>query len=224
MRKYLFTPIIIVLFSSNLLGQQKINFSVFFDPSINWMKSDIKQITSNGADLGFDAGLTVDKYFADRYAFSSGISINSIGGRLNYDKSLDSIHFSVHGQDRSVAPGSTVNYHLQYIKVPVGLKFKSNQIGYLTLYANLGLDLMFNIKATGDSNDKGNTLSSDNVSDNIHIFDMAYFFGAGAEYSLGGNTALVFGLTYTNGFMNITTNSDANITNSSVALKLGILF
>lgn len=219
MRKSVITLTLLLLIAFQSQGQQKINFSVFFDPSINWMQSDVKEITSDGSKLGFDAGLTVDKFFAERYAFCSGISINSIGGQLKYNKNVD---FKVHGQSLLVDSGSSIDYHLQYIKVPLGLKFKTTQIGYLTLYANLGLDLLLNIKATGDSSD--GTLSSDDISSNIHFFNMAYFFGAGAEYSLGGSTALVFGLTYTNGFVNIANNSNANITTSSLALKLGILF
>ncbi len=225
MRKIFFTPILLLSIFFSGQAQQKTSFSVFFDPSLNWMQSDVKEITSDGPTIGFDAGLTVDHYFAERYAFSSGISINSIGGQLKYSyKTSDSIGFTVHGQNKLVPGGTTVNYHLQYIKIPVGLKFKTNQIGYMTYYANLGLDFLFNIKATGDSNDSHSTLSSDDISDNVHFFNMAYFIGAGAEYSLGASTALVFGLTYTNGFINVTTNSDAKITTSNLALKVGILF
>lgn len=225
MRKILVTPVFLFSIFFSAPAQQKTSFSVFFDPSLNWMQSDVKEISSDGPTFGFDAGLTVDHFFDERYAFSSGISINSIGGELKYNyKTSDSTGFSVHGQNKKVPGGTTINYHLQYIKIPIGLKFKTNQIGYMTYYANLGLDIMFNIKATGDSNDNNGTLNNDDISDNIHTFNMGYFIGAGAEYSLGASTAFVFGLTYTNGFMNVTTNSDAKITTSGLALKLGILF
>jgi opacity protein-like surface antigen len=77
-----------------------------------------------------------------------------------------------------------------------------------------------NIKATGIS---GNLLN-DNISDEINLFNMGYHFGAGAEYSLGGNTAVVFGITYSNGFSDITKNTNDKITTSSFAIRLGLLF
>ena len=41
---------------------------------------------------------------------------------------------------------------MQYINIPLGLKLKTNEIGYFTFYANLGLDAGINIKALGTSN------------------------------------------------------------------------
>jgi len=104
------------------------------------------------------------------------------------------------------------------------LKFKTKEIGYLTYFAHLGLTTQMNIKATGTSSDANSSLADDNISDEINFFNLGYHIGAGAEYSIGGNTALVFGLMYTNGFTDITSSSDDKITTAGIALRLGILF
>jgi len=221
MRKIL--PFITILFFQlhEIKAQQKVRFSVFFNPGINWLQSDIKDVSSKSPTIGFDAGLTVDKFFADKYAFSTGISITSLGGTLTYKNATD---FNVHGENLTVPANSDIKYKLQYLTIPLGIKLKTNQIGYLTYFANLGFNTQFNIKATASSNDPSNILQNDNVSDAINFFNMGYFFGVGAEYSLGGSAALVLGLTYSNGFVDITAGSTDKITSSTISLRLGMMF
>lgn len=221
MRKILIFIIILISQLNAIKAQQKIRFSVFFNPGINWLQSDIKDVSYKSPTIGFDAGLTVDKFFADKYAFSTGISIASIGGTLNYSNKT---YFNIHGNRDSIPPSTDVKYKLQYLTIPLGIKLKTNQIGYLTYFANLGFNLQFNIKATGSSNDPSGTLQNDDVSDAINFFNMGYFFGVGAEYSLGGSAALVFGITYSNGFVDITSGSSDKITSSTIALRLGMMF
>jgi opacity protein-like surface antigen len=222
MRKNILIPVLltIVLFSSNA-QQNKVRFSVFANPCINWLQSDVKEIKSIGATLGFDAGLTLDNFFAENYAFTTGISIGSLGGSLEYEESTS---FKLRRETVNTDPGANVKMKLQYITIPIGLKFKTNQIGYFTYFAHLGFTFQGNIKATATSNDASQTLDKDNISEEIGFFNMGYHFGAGTEYSLGGNTALVLGLTYTNGFIDVTKSSNDKISTSSLAIRLGLLF
>ncbi len=220
LKSFIIAALIAIEFS-NINAEQKIRFSVFVNPCINWLQSDIQSVNSGSPAIGFDAGLTVDKYFTDYYAFSSGVSISSLGGNLKYSH-LGGTTFNTKGRGEvTINDGATVKYKLQYITVPLGLKLKTKQIGYFTYFANLGFNLQMNIKATGTSDD-GNL--NDNISSEINLFNLGYFFGAGAEYSIGGNTALVFGLTYTNGFTDITQNDNAKITTAGFALRLGLMF
>jgi len=202
---------------------ENLNFSVFANPSVNWLSSDVREIKNNGVTVGFDAGLTVDKFFAEKYAFTSGISIGSSGGSLNFSKPYK---YSVRGAIVETGPDTKVTYTTQYLSIPIGLKFKSLKIGYLTYFAHVGLNTQYRINAKGKSSDY--KLDDDNIKADINFFNMGFLIGGGVEYSLGGNTALIMGLTYYNGFLDITQTSDRNladkITSSSVALRLGILF
>jgi opacity protein-like surface antigen len=221
MRKIVLIGLLLSAFFASGSAQQRLRFSVLVNPCFNWLSSDVKTIESNGANFGFDAGLTMDKFFAENYAFSTGISIGSLGGNLRY--SSNTVFRTTLG-DTAVPAGSSVKFKLQYITVPLGLKFKTNQIGYFTYFAHLGFTLQANIKATGTNTGTPRVLDDDNISDEISFLNLGYHIGAGAEYSLGGNTAVVFGITYTNGFVDITQNSDDKITTSSFAIRLGILF
>jgi hypothetical protein len=221
MRKIVFIEILLFANMIAIGAQQKLRFSVFANPCINWLSSDVKTIKGDGAAFGFDAGLTMDKFFASNYAFSTGVSIGSLGGNLRYGNSTS---FRTPLGDTAIPAGSSVKFKLQYITIPLGLKFKTNEIGYFTYFAHLGFTLQANIKATGTTSGSVHVLDNDNIGEEINFLNLGYHIGAGTEYSLGGNTALIIGITYTNGFIDITQNSDDKITTSSFAIRLGVLF
>lgn len=214
---------ILVLLLALLMFQQAYNqelrFGIVADPQIGWLVSDITKVQKDGANLGVNVGLIMDKYFAENYAITTGLSITNLGGKLLYQ---DSVFFETNTEEVGLEENSSVNYKLQYLKVPIGLKFKTNEIGYLTYYAQLGLDGYINVKARMDS--ESNDFVNENISKNINLFHLDYFIGAGAEYSLGGNAAITFGIIYANGFVDITDHETDKITIGNVALRLGIMF
>ncbi len=218
MKKYLI--LIIFAVSSSVIFAQGLKFTVFADPKLSWMSPDLKDVSSEGSKLGVNIGLNVDNYFAKNYAFMTGISIDNTGGKLKYDfkKNIDTRS----AEDSIIPTGSVLNYKLQYINIPLGLKFKTNQIGYTTFYTHLGINGGINIKATGEVDNF--ELNNENISDEVKLFTLGYFIGAGVEYSIAGSTAIVIGITYTNGFIDITPDNNNKVTLSNFALRLGVLF
>lgn len=217
MKKYL----ILSLFIFQTLGifAQNMRFSVIVDPKFSWMSSDLKSVDNDGSKFGVNIGLNIDKFFAQNYALMTGISIDNTGGNLTFEN--EKVIKTGSGND-SLPSGSTVHYKLQYINIPLGLKLKTNEIGYWTFFTHLGLNGGINIKATAEVDDY--ELENENISDEVRLFNLGYFIGAGVEYSIGGNAAVVLGLTYTNGFVDITDGSDSKVTLSNFAIRVGILF
>ncbi len=220
MKKYL---IILTLVFSGLqsLYSQNMKFTVFVEPKFSWMTPDLKNVDNDGIKLGVNIGLNVDKFFAPNYAIMTGISIDNTGGFLKYDL-VNGKPIKTNGGMVTIPTGSTLEYKLQYINVPIGLKLKTNEIGYFTFFTHLGINAGVNIKATGEV--EGYELENDNISDEIKLFNLGYYIGLGTEYSIGGNTAIVLGITYNNGFVDITTDSNNKVTNSNFAVRIGILF
>lgn len=216
MKKYLFIAILALI--SVKAFSQSTRFTVFVDPQFSWMSSDIKTVESDGSKFGVNIGLNLDKFFAPNYALMTGISIDNTGGNLTFENDKK---IKISGTDTTLNPGSTVHYKLQYINIPLGLKLKTNEIGYLTFFTHLGINGGINIKATGEVDDF--ELDSENISEEIKLFNLGYYIGAGAEYSIGGNSAIILGLTYTNGFIDITDDSD-KVTLGNFAIRIGILF
>jgi len=217
MKKYIFT-LLIFSFSVSTFAQ-KASFSVVVDPQITWMGTDVENVHSEGGQFGFNFGLVFDKFFADNYAFSSGVFLWTTGGTLSFD---DSTTVSFRSGDEIVSPSSPVTYRLQYLTVPLALKLNSNQIGYFSFFAHLGVNNHVNIKKSADVPDLN--IEKVGIPDEINTFSMSYFIGGGMEYSLGGSTALLAGVYYTNGFLDVTVSEDYKATLGGVSLRVGVRF
>lgn len=180
-------------------AQQKIRFGIHADPVISWFSSDINEVKNKGARPGFNFGLTYNKYFSSNYSLSTGISLLNAGGRL---VSSDTVVMHFSNFKSTVLPGNTVVYKMQYLAFPVGLKLQTNQIGYISFFSDLGLvpKIVLGRKADIPSL----SITKENATNELRLFNLSYHITAGIEYSLGGNTALVFGLDFDNNFLDIT--------------------
>ncbi len=217
MKRYLILIILLPVFFN--IKSQDLRFGVFVDPQFSWITPDARNISRDGIRIGIKGGLIVDKYFARNYAFTTGISISNMGGNLHYK---DSVIIETQDTEQTLNPGSRVEYKLQYISVPAGLKFKTNQIGYFTFFAQLGFTSQINIKAKADASD--NQIDNENISKELNLLNLSYFFGGGLEYSLGGNTALTAGIIFDNGFIDILSSKNVKETLSFLSVRLGIMF
>lgn len=204
-------------------SQQKTTFSIAADPHISWFTSDHRDIDTKGINPGISFGLVVDKFFSEKYAFSTGLFMTHIGGNLSY---ADTVQIGTSIDTVTVPSGTILSYRLQYISIPVALKLKTVEIGYKTFFVELGLKAMMLIssKATAPNN----LLVKDKISDEIAFLNLAYSFGGGIEYSVGGNTSIIGGLYYTSTFLDITKDlyqkPQDYLRASMMSLRLGVLF
>jgi hypothetical protein len=219
-----FLSLIILFLASGRLKAQNISFGIFADPVISWFSSDTKETQNEGARAGFNFGFTFNRYFAKNYAFSTGISILNAGGRL-INRSTETIDMKFNNLIAEVPPGKAVVYKVQYLSVPFGLKFNSNQIGYITFFSDIGLDpkVVIGGKADIPPNIKGEAAMNE-----LRRFNMSYHVMAGIEYSLGGSTAMVLGLGFENIFFDVT--KDINnqptdkVTQKILKFRIGVTF
>ena len=215
----------LVLFFSSIFSyaQQRIGFGIHADPVISWFSTDIKQVQNDGARAGFNFGLTYNKYFAPNYSFSTGISLMRAGGRL---VSSDTTVLEFSKSKYTVLPGNPVVYKIQYLVFPIGLKLQTNQIGYLTYFTDLGLDPKIVISRKADI--PSLSLTDENASNELRMFNLSYHVTAGIEYSMGGTTALVFGLNFDNNFVDITKDNGNHptdkVSHKMLSFRFGVNF
>ena len=147
----------------------------------------------------------------------------SAGGRL---VSNDTTLMEFTNFKKTVLPGQSVIYKIQYLSIPVGLKLQTNQIGYVTFFSDLGLDpkIVIGGKADIPSLD----IRGEKAMNELRMFNLSYHITAGIEYSLGGTTALVFGLNFDNNFLDITKdNKDQpkdKISHKLLSFRIGVNF
>jgi hypothetical protein len=201
---------------------QGLQFGIFVDPQVAWMSSDNNEVTSNGSRIGFNFGLALHNFFTENYAFTTGISLNHVGGKLRH---ADSTFFRTQEGVDTLLPGTTISYKLQYLNVPIGLTLKTNEIGYMTYFAQLGIDVQFNLKAVGD---ESNGFEDEKINDEVNLFNLGYHFGIGMEYSLGGNTSIVLGLSFSQSLIDVTKDfanqPEDRIVLNNLALRVGVNF
>ena len=196
-----------------------IKFSVHVDPQFAWFNSDEETVESDGSLFHIQAGLNMDYFFAENYAFSIGVGVNNLGGNLLY---ADSTEFSSKGETLLVEPGQSVKMNLQYIDIPLGLKLKTEELGYATFFFQLGFNPMININAKASSEEAD--LDNEDIRESIHLFNLGYHAGAGVEYKLGGSTAAIGGIRWSSGLIDVTDNDRANVKTNVISIHLGILF
>lgn len=213
------TVLVIGVLFISVCGWAQVKFGVFVDPQYTWMTAETRDANSDGGYFGLAGGLSIDNYFAKNYALSTGVSLGTQGGSIKYtnEKTIKIGNSS----DTTLPPSTTVDYKLQYITVPLGLKLRSNQIGYITFYAKIGVTNQFNINAKASSSE--GTLQKDPIQKEIFWYNLAYHFGGGIEYAIGEDTALDFSLIYHNGFLDVT-NSDPRFNSRVLSLRIGVLF
>jgi len=231
--------LIVVLIAVCSIAQAQVDRSLHFGlkaaPSLAWLRSDTKGYDSNGSKFGFSYGLITEFNFADNYAFATGIDITYRGGKF---KSVESESIKdMNNLDSIVITTSTSSsYTIQYIELPITLKLKTNEIGYLTYFLQAGVAPGINIRArksfTADIQTTpvgGSTASSSaegdkiDVQDDINRFNLSMIIGGGVEYTLSGHTVFLGGIQFNNGFLDVFDN-DAKVNSNYLALTLAVLF
>jgi len=209
---------------TGILKAQDIRFGIFADPVISWFSTDTKDTRNDGARAGFNFGFTFNKYFAKNYSFSTGISLLNAGGRLINPDSTIVMQFN--NLSQQVLKGEPVVYRIQYLSIPVGLKFESNQIGYVTFFSDIGIDPRIVIGGKVDI--PSAAIKGESAMKELKSFNLAYHVMAGIEYSLGGTTALVFGLGFDNNFVDVTKDLSLQpidkVTHKILKFRLGVNF
>lgn len=220
--KFILASSILLIISAEAKSQD-IQFSLFADPLISWFSTDTKETVNSGVRPGFSVGISYDRYFAENYAFSTGIFLVNASGKVNYS---DTINVQFKNSVLELPENEDITYKIQYISIPVGLKFRTNQIGYLTFFSNIGLDPKVVVAAKADIPEQA--IEDENITEELNSFNLGYHLALGTEYSLGGKTALVFGLSYENNFLDITKDNSGQpvdrVRHNMLRFKLGVNF
>jgi hypothetical protein len=217
-------------------------------PNIAWLKPDSEGFSAERPALKFSYGLVTEFALSENYFFATGIQVATMGGSLNFP---DSAFYYVGTEpNASVYNLNRRRYNLQYVEIPLTLKMRTNEIGYMRYFGQFGIDLGVRTQAkaadrvvefTAGQPSAGGEVLRDNidVANDIQLFRAALHLGIGGEYTLTGNTALLIGVNYSNGFTNSLTRRsktivdglgaepnrlNQNATTNYVALTVGILF
>ena len=195
-----------------------------------WMKPKTDGYEKNGSTFSYNYGLMTDYNFTKNYTFSSGISFNRLGGKLKFANDT-SVIGSI--QQQGILQRT---YQINSLEIPTLLKLKTNQIGYITYFAQLGLKHNFNLSSFANDElilNDGSIVSTKDIdmADFTTFYRISFNIGFGAEYSLSQTLSAFAYLEYDNGLNSSLskekTNSDGKIRSpneNAFIRKLGITF
>jgi hypothetical protein len=236
----------LIIFSANVLiaqnqgnqtatTQGKFKGGIMVNPFVSWSNAsvddpNVNKITNPGAGFGFAYGLVGDYFFNNNYGIDMNLRVSMFDDHFIYYPNHSSSNLWV---DRTI--------HLQYVELPFCLKMRTNEVGYMKYFAQVGLMPAVKISAKADINSTdsltrtGTTLNITGTND-VNVFMVYSVIGLGVEYNLGGTTNLVGSITWNNGFTNVwskkadNTATDPHTYNNfntpvgNIALNLGVLF
>ncbi|MFN3917903.1 MAG: outer membrane beta-barrel protein [Flavobacteriales bacterium] len=234
---------LVAVFGTKAMAQGEANdktfrFGLNVAPSLNWYSpDDKKKFESEGTVLKFAWGLTTDFRITENIWFSTGLGMSSDGGKINfsenptkrvgymfgnneifdYELKKDQGSFSpdTASRDYDFVLLSGREYRVNYITIPLLLKMKTNEIGYMTYFGQFGVNTHIRSKArafdTGVAyNDAFSPVAATNQPDltelditkEIQPIRMNLVVGLGIEYNLAGTTSVFGALNFNYGITN----------------------
>jgi len=242
----------LLFIGSNIYGQTDFRFGFQVSPNFSWISTNDKFINGNGSNLGLKLGMMGEKYFSgsENYALTFGIGFAfNQGGTLNHDSDgqyeggnyWSKSDLSDDALFSSLPEGINLKYGIQYIELPVGLKMRTQEFGYFRYFVEPGFNIGIKTQARGAiSGVEGYSTENEDIKKDVNFLNLSWGLGAGAEYTIGANTAIVAGLYFQNGFLDMTDNGaqrfqrdGADITNvkedskasiKNLTIRLGVMF
>lgn len=200
--------IILSVLSSVAAWAQNYHLGVNLSPTFNWI-STTQPSSDSELNVKFSGGLIAEFDLTDRYSVASGIDIVNRGGRINIQDTLG-------------------DYTSGFIQIPIALKMRTREFGYMTYFAKFGGSIGFEYseRTTIDPD-----LAADQRQDSyVNFFSALFVAGVGFEYSLGGSDRIVVGVDYNRSLLDNLVDDDPRLDNSYyyrfdyVTLFLGYIF
>ncbi len=224
MKKYIILGLVVLLFLPSYVKAQEeippLQFGIKLGTNIGWLKSDAEDYSSEGSSFGFNWGFITDFNLAPNYGLTTGFNITYNNGKLKYP----------HVQD-TVSGVMQRKYKLQYLEIPLCLKMRTKQIGYMTYYGKIGFGVSFNLKAKAKDVFNVEPEETRNIQDDIVLMRESLIVGAGCQYSVGGSTSITLEILFNNGFSDIlkgNNSADESIENDAtskyIEINLGVIF
>lgn len=196
--RYTLLPIVaLTLGISPKAHSQRVRMGVHIDPTIRWFTTDNQRFKNVGAQVGVNAGLAIEFYFAERYSFATGVSYDYSGATLRHNQEAYTIKTQYEGA-YAVPAGSIIKSRAQFLNIPLGVKLRAVEIGYVTMFATVGLDSY--IKLYEESSCDALGLRGERTKGMYNAGYLGYMIRLGIEYSLGGRSAIEAGLGFNGSF------------------------
>ena len=221
-------------------AQGEFRFGLKGSSNFGWVGGTSKNIVNDGTTVALGYGIMGDYYFKPNYGISAEIMLSNIKSKFTVTEPL--VFNSV--------PSDTVNdlryeYNIQYLDIPLTMKFRTKEIGNMTYFGQFGVSMGFALNAKTSivssglpkfisdqepteyrvNDAEGDAFTVNNFDDKVFLFRLPLIIGGGVEYKMAGSTSLQIGVRIANAFTDMFVKDKTAIAkNNYVALSVGVLF
>ena len=218
--------LIILIISSYLANAQfrQYTFGLKAAPQISWIKPNLDTYQGDGARLGFSWGFISEFGISENNCIASGFNIVFNGGNLKF------------AAKNGNGDAGTMRraYYIKSVEIPLTLKMRTNPIGNIRYYGQIGFGTSFRFDAKAKDEftlSNNTTITSPKASyNNVSFLRESLIVGLGAEYTPHAGPTFSAGLDLNNGFTDMLSGSNSlsskkeKATLSFVELTIAVLF
>lgn len=212
MRKIISLSAFLCFFLLTMSQDRKVTFGLQYSNGISFMKSDNVFITDTKAGYAFDYGLPIEVHFTKNYSLATGLIIGQT--RASRSNSPAILALDTNFLFTNNFPyGAREVYNYTYVNLPTTFKLTTNEIGYFKFYGEFGLVNSIRVRSRFTSKDT--QLQKVDLNKKGELGELTSTFynaslkvGGGLEYIISDKTALVVGLSFQNGFVNVLKDGD----------------
>lgn len=197
-----------ILQSFNGIAQtQKFKFGIAAGPSFNWLNIKTNGLEQQKNDIALNYGLYADFKLEgnEKYFISSGLMMQNYDFRLGYNGAV----LNADGVKTASLVENSVS--INYLEVPIGLKMRSDEIGYSHLAGWFGFGAGFRINSSQELLEYWNETGTEQSQKSEEADAKSITKGSKLNLKVGGEwerkitgeTFFVLGITYENGLTNI---------------------
>ncbi len=200
----------------------QIEIGLMVSPTIagnRFIAEDRYNFEKESSNLRLGVGVVADYFFAQNYAFSTGLIYRGKGAEITFTDT------DTNGNPFTEKDDLTI----QYIELPISLKLFTNEIAPGTIaYFQVGGSLNTKVAAQVDGK---KVINGEKIIKRFNIFEADVLLGGGVEFQLGQSTKLFGGLTYHRGLTDIDNfyedrlgDKNISLKNNGVSIDFGVKF
>lgn len=215
---------------------KKVRMGFTFDNGLSFMTSDNTNVANTKAGYAFAYGVPVEIRLSENYSLGTGFNVSHLRASRTNSPSIDSIftmdaaNGTTFAFDNLIVPGAIEAYKFTYVNLPITFKMKTNAMGYFRYFGEFGISNGIRVRAR--LNLKGSKLENESITEKNDLNIRSTFYnaslkvGGGFEYTISDKTALLVGLFFQNGFVNILNDGPDNdrTVMRYLSLTTGIMF
>lgn len=204
------------------LSAQEGTFRIGFqlNSGFAWMTTSDRTINNVGTNLTTGLAGIGEYGISDRLAITTGLGLtfnrggtirHEIGGNFFPQSRLSDDSYNT-GM-KPLPDGTRLKYNLQYLDLPVSLKWRSAESELLRYYIEAPIITWgFTVQRRGEIMAGEIDTRKEDIGKDVSAFNLSLGFGGGIEYPIGSTTSLVAGLYFHRGLIDVTSNKATQAT------------